>query len=50
MEQNRAGTIKLNAEFILNSVTTLRATTSGKKRLLILGLKRFSYILICLNN
>jgi hypothetical protein len=39
MEQNRADTIKLNAEFILTSVTTTRATNLGKKRMLVLGLK-----------
>ena len=50
MVQNKAGTIKLHAGFILTSVTTVRSTTSGKMRLLILGLKRFSYILICVNN
>jgi hypothetical protein len=42
MEQHRADTIKLHAEFMLTSVTRLRATTSGNKRLLVLGLKRFN--------
>jgi len=50
MEQNRAGTIKMSAEFTLTSMATPRATISGKKRLLVLGLKRFSYILIYVNN
>jgi hypothetical protein len=49
-KKNRMDTIKLNAEFILTSVTTLRAKTSGKKRLLALNLKHFWYILMCVNN
>jgi hypothetical protein len=50
MEQNGTGTIKLNTEFKLTSVTTLMVRTLAKKMMLVLRLKRFTYIFICVNN